>query len=671
MEECKSTIAPILAHSPDSNGLASMHWTKWEKQEAGFDKFTQIYHHHSSFVLPDGAITPEVTDKIFDLIQNSPALVPSTDGSNKMLNKNHILWDNIGGATTTVGAKDTAFFWRDGVYVLTCKVQWSDPSQEVEAYAWATRCKEVLTPYCVKGKAAYLNYIDATLEDWQAAYYGENYQRLQLVKSSWDPTNFFYFKQSVELLCKDDQSQKLWQNWGESVTASPREVLAPTSMDELVEIVHRARKRHGRIRVVGSGHSWSPLVPCNDTLVSMAGFTDISISDDKTAVTVQPGLTIDQFASFLIQSGVCIPSNVGHGVGEATIGGVVSTGCHGSGITMSSTSDYVVALTILTSRGQFVTFDNSNEEMLNAARISLGLFGIITSMTFRVEPSYNVHVVDFPQQVDDALEGLRDFVKGNEYAEFSWIPFTTTAYMNKANKTSDSITRQGQDPTITSLKKKENKALAENAVFTLLSSPDQTPQVCRENMELMPYYDYVANITDYLHNSDYYSIMQSKVADIEIIFDIDDGFNSVKKCFMLFKESVEAWATSGLYPMNGSLGFRFIKNSDCTISPARGNTYSCLAELTSFFKTNLFEQFSGELCKAWIRELPNARPHWAKGFQFMPNARLSVRQSYGTQLSEFWQLRKEANVDPDNLFTNDYLLSIFEGEEDKAEESHG
>lgn len=59
------------------------------------------------------------------------------------------------------------------------------------------KCKAVLLPYAIEHKAAYLNYIDGTVPNWQEAYYGHNYPRLQQVKSQWDPENFFWNMQSI------------------------------------------------------------------------------------------------------------------------------------------------------------------------------------------------------------------------------------------------------------------------------------------------------------------------------------------------------------------------------------------------------------------------------------------------------------------------------------------
>ena len=59
-----------------------------------------------------------------------------------------------------------------------------------------TALYNALRPY-VSG-AAYVNYCDLDLTNWQQAYWGQNFARLQTIKSAFDPQNLFTHAQSVQ-----------------------------------------------------------------------------------------------------------------------------------------------------------------------------------------------------------------------------------------------------------------------------------------------------------------------------------------------------------------------------------------------------------------------------------------------------------------------------------------
>ena len=57
-----------------------------------------------------------------------------------------------------------------------------------------------------------------------------------------------------------NEQSKSWRNWSGSVQSRPREIVKPASVEELARLV-AAYGREGRhVRVVGSGHSFTPLV---------------------------------------------------------------------------------------------------------------------------------------------------------------------------------------------------------------------------------------------------------------------------------------------------------------------------------------------------------------------------------------------------------------------------
>ena len=99
-----------------------------------------------------------------------------------------ILFDSYGGAINRVAANATAFVHRD----VLCAMQYLSYNGGGQ---WLSDVWSKLRPY-VSGQA-YQNYIDASLPNWQKAYYGANYPRLQQVRRAVDPHHFFSFPQAI------------------------------------------------------------------------------------------------------------------------------------------------------------------------------------------------------------------------------------------------------------------------------------------------------------------------------------------------------------------------------------------------------------------------------------------------------------------------------------------
>lgn len=195
MEQCYKDIAPLLAFNPEV-GLKPTHWwSEWVHRNASSKVPSMVNRHHASFIFKQGAITPDLVDSISSLMQDARdrGLIRASPMSECL-----IIWDHIGGATTEYSACDTAFPWRQGVYVAAATALWADPSMEAPMVEWVNDAKTKLRIHAIDGLAACVNYIDPTLTDWEEAYYGGNYARLQKVKSQWDPTGVFRIKQGIQ-----------------------------------------------------------------------------------------------------------------------------------------------------------------------------------------------------------------------------------------------------------------------------------------------------------------------------------------------------------------------------------------------------------------------------------------------------------------------------------------
>jgi FAD/FMN-containing dehydrogenase len=105
-----------------------------------------------------------------------------------------ILIDALGSSVTTGRPDATAFPHRNSFAVLQLIASWQ--TDGTDQLAWLRRAHATLRPRI--GNGAYVNYIDPDLVDWQDAYWGPNYARLQQVKRKYDPDRVFDFPQAVK-----------------------------------------------------------------------------------------------------------------------------------------------------------------------------------------------------------------------------------------------------------------------------------------------------------------------------------------------------------------------------------------------------------------------------------------------------------------------------------------
>ncbi|NMN99441.1 FAD-binding oxidoreductase [Antrihabitans stalactiti] len=120
----------------------------------------------------------------------------------------------FGGAVNSRAAGATAMPTRDAFMKMLYVAAWRNPADDDRYLALARNFYGEL--YSSSGgvpvrndvsSGSYINYPDTDLADprwnasgmpWQALYYGDNYARLQQIKSKWDPANTFRHRLSIE-----------------------------------------------------------------------------------------------------------------------------------------------------------------------------------------------------------------------------------------------------------------------------------------------------------------------------------------------------------------------------------------------------------------------------------------------------------------------------------------
>ena len=101
---------------------------------------------------------------------------------------------SAGGAINQPSPKETAFFWRNTKFYLEWNSSWANKHEEARNLAIVEETRRRLAPFI---EGSYVNVPDQFIKDFGHAYYGSNFDRLQLVKAKYDPNNVFCFPQSI------------------------------------------------------------------------------------------------------------------------------------------------------------------------------------------------------------------------------------------------------------------------------------------------------------------------------------------------------------------------------------------------------------------------------------------------------------------------------------------
>jgi L-gulonolactone oxidase len=188
---------------------------------------------------------------------------------------------------------------------------------------------------------------------------------------------------------------------------------------------------------VGTGHSWSALIPTDEALINLDQYNKvISLDTAAKIITVQPGIKLWQLNEYLDAQGMAM-TNLGS-IAEQSIAGAVSTATHGSGIQYQILASLVRSFTLIKADGSKVTLDKEKDkETFELALVSLGSLGLISEMTLSVSEAFRLHdhtsLVDF----DMMLENLDTYIRDTDHFKIWWFPHVSKAVLYQYNRTQD------------------------------------------------------------------------------------------------------------------------------------------------------------------------------------------------------------------------------------------
>src|SRR5579885_3258171 len=269
-------------------------------------------------------------------------------------------------------------------------------------------------------------------------------------------------KKRMALSNREASRQARWHNWSGSVRAAPRTIVKQGSSNGLVHMIEQFGREGRQVRVVGSGHSFTPLAQTGDVLMSLDNLQGVEqVDTEHGRVTVLGGTKLKYLGDVLFAHGLA-QENLGD-INVQSIAGAISTGTHGTGVRFGSLATQVEGLTLVTASGELLECSpEQNADIFKAAQVSLGLLGVIAKVTLRVVPAKRLHYDGRRVLLSDCLENLERYKQEHDHFEFFWFPYTKWVQAKFIKETQAPATRS-------TLWANFNKVVMENGVYWLLS----------------------------------------------------------------------------------------------------------------------------------------------------------------------------------------------------------
>ncbi|MER5260293.1 D-arabinono-1,4-lactone oxidase [Streptomyces sp. NPDC002855] len=230
------------------------------------------------------------------------------------------------------------------------------------------------------------------------------------------------------------KSTAAWRNWAGTVSARPAREVTPASVDELTAALRQAKDDGLRAKPVGTGHSFTAAAATDGLLIRPDLLTGIRrIDREAGTVTVEAGTPLKRLNAALAREGLSL-TNMGD-IMEQTVSGAISTGTHGTGRDSASISAQITALELVTADGTVLTCsEKENPEVFAAARIGIGALGVISAITFAVEPVFFLTAREEPMTFDKVTSEFDALYAENEHFEFYWFPHTGNCTTKRNNR---------------------------------------------------------------------------------------------------------------------------------------------------------------------------------------------------------------------------------------------
>lgn len=424
-----------------------------------------------------------------------------------------------------------------------------------------------------------------------------------------------------------DSTRTPWRNWSGHQHCLPAGRLSPSSEDELAAML---RDSTGAIRPVGSGHSFTGLVPTDGHLLVINQLQGLLGHDaDNNRATFGAGTRLGDMGAQLNHVGQAMLNLPD--IDRQTLAGATATATHGTGIAFTCLSGFVTELRLITPNGDIVDCSaGNNADLFNAARVSLGALGVITRMTLQNRTPYRLKAKNWVQPIEDVLATFDESAAAHRHFEMFPLTHSNYALVLSIDETDEAISNPPPAP-------EEAEGFAQAmAYWATLPPRERQPHVDGLAQTIEP-----TQVVD-----DSYKILSNirnnRFNEMEYAVPIEQGADCLREVL----QTIKAKEIDVVFPLE----YRYVKRDDTWLSMSSGNEdhaaisihRAAAEDYQSYFDLiePIFWKYGG-------------RPHWGKIHSL---AAKDFSKLY-PRFADFQKLR--AQLDPAGRFLNDHLRKVL------------
>ena len=419
-----------------------------------------------------------------------------------------------------------------------------------------------------------------------------------------------------------------WSNWAGDQICNPVEQVTPRSRDELAEVVARAAAAGRTVKVAGSGHSFSECALTDGVMLHLGSLNRVLAADGEL-VKVEAGIVLRSLSEALERRGRA-QENLGD-IDKQALAGAIATATHGTGVGLRNISAQVAGVEIVTGSGEVLELTPEGDPNgLLAARVSLGALGVISAVTLRTVPAFNLHRIDEVRGLEDVLANLGRDVRENDHYEFFVFPYATNACTIRRNRTDASPRPRGR----------VTQTVSEVILGYYLA--EGLFRLTRRVHGLIPPFNRVAaplvSEGEYIERS--YRVFSSerrfRFTEMEYALPLEHGPDALRR--------VLEWVARERYPVAFPVECRMVAADDALLSPSfeRETFYMAVHQYKGMEWRPYFEAVEA------IAGEYGGRPHWGKR-HMLTSATLADRYP---RFQDFVAIRDR--LDPGRVFANGY-----------------